>query len=89
MEVGLHELEDEVEVLVVFCADDLVQLDDVGVVEFLQQDDLAEGALRVGGMLEGIEDLLEGQRVSGLFISHFPDVAVSPAPYLFDQVVFL
>lgn len=63
MEICLHELEDEVEILVIFCADDLVQLDDVGVVELLQEDDLAEGALGIGGMLEGIEDLLEGKGV--------------------------
>lgn len=63
MEICLHELEDEVEILVIFCADDLVELDDVGVVEFLEEDDLAEGALGVGGMLESIEDLLESKGV--------------------------
>lgn len=63
MEICLHELEDEVEILVIFCADDLVELDDVGVVEFLEEDDLAEGALGVGGMLESIEDLFESKGV--------------------------
>lgn len=63
MEICLHELEDEVEILVIFCADDLVELDDVGVVEFLEEDDLAEGALGVGGMLKSIEDLLESKGV--------------------------
>lgn len=63
MEICLHELEDEVEILVIFSADDLVELDDVGVVEFLEEDDLAEGALGVGGMLESIEDLLESKGV--------------------------
>ena len=63
MEIGLHELEDEVEILVVLCTDDLVQLDDIGMVELLEEDDLAEGALRIGGVLKGIEDLLEGQGV--------------------------
>ena len=29
MQVGLHELEDEVDVLAVACADDLLQFDDV------------------------------------------------------------
>lgn len=64
MEICLHELEDKVEILVIFCADDLVELDDVGVIEFLEEDDLAEGALSVGGMLESIEDLLESKGVS-------------------------
>ena len=56
---SLHELEEEVDVLVVVGADGLVQLDDVGVVELFQDLDFAEGALGVGGVLEGVEDLLQ------------------------------
>ena len=59
VEVGLHELEEEVDVLVVVGADGLVQLDDVGVVELFQDLDFAEGALGVGGVLEGVVDLLQ------------------------------
>jgi hypothetical protein len=33
-------------------------------VEFLQQRDLAKGSLRICGMLESIENLLEGEGVS-------------------------
>lgn len=64
MKVGLHELEDKVEILVIFCADDLVQFYDVGVVELLQQDDFPKGSLGIGGMLESIEDLFESEGVS-------------------------
>ncbi len=41
MEVGLHEVEHQVDVLVVLSLEDVEQGDDVGVaVEFLQEDDL-------------------------------------------------
>jgi hypothetical protein len=44
VEVGLHEVEDEVDVLVVLGAEDAEEGDDVGVaVEFLQEDDLDGG----------------------------------------------
>jgi hypothetical protein len=43
MEVCLHEVEDEVDVLVVLGLEDAEEGDDVGVaVEFLQEDDLGE-----------------------------------------------
>jgi hypothetical protein len=87
VEVGLHELEDQVEVLVIFCADDVVQFDDVGVVEFVQEDNFAVGPLRVGGVLEGIEDLLEREHLAGFFVGDLPDVAVGAAAQLFGQSV--
>lgn len=41
VEVGLHEIEHQVDVLVVLSFEDIEQRDDVGVsVEFLQEDDL-------------------------------------------------
>jgi hypothetical protein len=64
MKVGLHELEDKVEILIIFSPNDLVQFDYVGVVKLLQEGDLAEGALCVGGVLEGIEDLFECEGIS-------------------------
>lgn len=89
MKVCLHELEDQVEILIIFSADDLVQLDDVGVVELLEERDLSEGALCVGGVLEGIEDLFECEGISGFLIRNFPDVAVGATAHLFHQAVFL
>lgn len=44
VEVGLHEVEHQVDVLVVLCLEDVEEGDDVGVpVEFLQEDDLDWG----------------------------------------------
>ena len=56
VEVGLHELEEEVHVFVVVCADGLCEFDDVLVVQLSKDLDFAVGALGVGGVLEGVED---------------------------------
>ena len=48
VQVGLHLLEDQINVAVVFGADDVQELDYVFVVEFLQEHYFAEGALGVG-----------------------------------------
>lgn len=45
-------------------------------VEFVEVADLAVGALCVYGMLEGVEDFLEGEGGVALAVGHFPDVAV-------------
>lgn len=38
-------------------------------------------------MLEGIEDLLQRERVVGLLIAHLPNVSVGPASDLLQQLV--
>lgn len=45
-------------------------------VELVEVADLAVGALCVYGVLEGVEDFLEGESGVGLAVGHFPDVAV-------------
>lgn len=64
MKVCLHKLENQVEILIVLRADHLVQLHDVRMVQLLQESNLAESSLGVGGVLKGIEDLLECQRLT-------------------------
>jgi hypothetical protein len=63
MKVCLHELEHKVEILVIFGTDHLVQFYDVGVIKLLEEGDLAEGPLGVGGVLEGIEDLFQSEGI--------------------------
>lgn len=44
VQVGLHEVEHEVDVLIVLCLEDVEQRDDIGMaVELLQEDDLDGG----------------------------------------------
>ena len=56
MEVGLDELEDEVEVAVVAGAEGAEEFYDVRVLELGEEGEFAVGALGVGGVLEGVED---------------------------------
>ena len=88
VEVGLHVVEDEVDVLVVLRLQHVLQPDDVLVPrQPLQVHDLAEGALRVGGVLEGVEDLLEGDRLLVLLVDRLEDDGVRPLPQLLRHVV--
>lgn len=78
VEVGVHEVEDEVDVTIVFSSDHILKADDVFVArQFLEEDDLTEGALRVGGVLEGVEVLLQRDDFFGALVNGLPDYAVS------------
>lgn len=65
-----------------------MKLDYVGMVELVQEDDFAESALGVGGVLERIEYFLEGEGLVGFFIGYFPDMPVGSAAQLLHQGVF-
>lgn len=86
MEICFHEFEEQVDIFIVIGADSIVEFDDVGVLELLQNLDLSIGALGVGGVLEGIEDLLQGHHLLGPLILHLPDVAVSARTHLLQHV---
>ena len=65
VQVRVHELEDEVEVPVVLRPVHVQQLDDVGMLgELLQEDDLAEGPLRVRLVPESVEYLLHSHHAT-------------------------
>lgn len=87
VQIGLHELEHEVDVLVIFCAEDLVELDHILVVELLEKHYLAVGALRIGRVLESIEDLLEGQHFLGFLVFDLPDLTVGSATDFLDDLI--
>lgn len=79
MEVGLHELEDQVQVLVVGSPVHVQQPNDVGVAaELFEKDNLPEGALGVSTVAEGVEDLLDGHRAARLAVRGLPDDPVGP-----------
>lgn len=89
VQVGLHKFEHEIKILVVLCSDDIVQLDDIWVGEFMQKDDFPVGSLGVGGVLKGIEYFFESHDLIGFFISNFPHVSIGTASNLFDEIVSL
>lgn len=86
MEIRLHELEEQVDVLIIISADGVKELDDVGMVELLEDLDFSIGALRISGMLKCIEYLLKREdALCGLFF-HLPHMAVRPRAYLLQDV---
>jgi len=81
VKVRLHEVEHQINVLIVLGFQDVEEGDYVGVpVEFLQEDDLdmwwkylSVGALRIGGVLESVEDFLQGHCLACLLVYCLPD----------------
>lgn len=82
VQVCLHVLKKQINVLVVLRANGIVELDDIGVVQLAQDLYLAVGALRVGGVLESIEYLLQRQHATRPLLFHLPDVAVGTGTHL-------
>jgi hypothetical protein len=77
VQVGVHEVEHQVDVAVVFRPDHVLEADDVLVSrQLLEEDDLSEGTLGVGGVLECIEVLLESDDFLGSFVNGLPDDTV-------------
>ena len=89
VEVGLHELEDNVDVTELAARrreHDVLDLDDVWMAQKAEQLDLAENAGGVGDMLEDVVDLFDGDALAGVgvdgrrhdavaaFADHFADL---------------
>ena len=68
-----HVLKHQVDVTVIVGLQHVAKTDDVVVARhLLQVHDLAEGALRIGGILEGVEDFLQGHHLLGALVDGFP-----------------
>lgn len=80
VQVGLHALEQQVEVAAVPRPHHALQPHDVVVLQLRQDADLAVGALRVHLVLEGVEDLLQRVLPPRAALRHPPDVSVGAAP---------
>jgi len=77
VQVGVHEVEHEVDVTIVLSADHVLKTDYVFVPsQLLQEDDLAEGALSIRGVLESVEVLFERDDFLGALVNRLPDDAV-------------
>lgn len=86
VQVRLHVLEHQVDVFAVLGLDSLLQLYDVVVVQLPQDAHLPVGSLGVRGVLECVENLLQGTyRFIGLVL-HLPNMAVGAAAHLLQQV---
>lgn len=90
MQVGLHEVEYQIDILMIARPDNAVQIDDVGMApEFAEEHDFAVGALGIGSVLEGIEDFLEGDCLLGFLVDGLPDHSVGSLAQLLEDLVLL
>ena len=90
VKISVHEVEDEVNVTIVFSADYVLKANNVLVTsQLLQEDDLAERALRVSSVLESVEVLLEGDNLFGALVDGLPHDTVRSLTQLLKDFVFL
>lgn len=87
MQVGLHEFEHEVDVLIVLRAEDVKKPYDVFMGELTQEHYLAISALGVRCVLEGVKDLLKGEGLACLAVGDLPYVSVGSATHLLYDFV--
>ena len=82
VQICVHEVEDQVDVAVVFGAHHVLQTDDVLVSgQFLKENNLAEGALRVCSVLESVKVFLECHDFLGALVDCLPHNTVSTLAY--------
>lgn len=82
VQVGVHKVEYQVDVAIILGSHHILQSNNVFVAgQFLQEDDLTEGALGVCCVLEGIEVLFERHNLLGPLVNSFPHDTVSSLAY--------
>lgn len=66
MQIRVHELKDQIQIVIVVCPMDIEQLDDVRMVaELPEEDDFAECALRVSAVAEGVVNAFHRNDAAG------------------------
>ena len=82
VQVGVHEVEDKVDVAVVFGANYILEPNYVLMAsQLLQKDNLTEGALGVSSVLECVEVLLEGDNLLCPFVNRLPNDTIGSLSY--------
>mmetsp|Transcript_69371 Transcript_69371/g.187542 ORF Transcript_69371/g.187542 Transcript_69371/m.187542 type:complete len:334 (-) Transcript_69371:17-1018(-) len=90
VQIRLHVVADEVDVQIIVRLQHVEEPDDVLVpVQLLQEHNLPESPLRVRGILEGVEALLQGHHLVGLLVDRLPNDTVGPATQLLHDLVLL
>jgi hypothetical protein len=87
VQVRLHELENEVKILVVLRTDYIEEFNDVRVTQLVDDAYFAVGTLSVHGMLEGIEYFFEREGYASLAVCHLPNMTVGARPDLLGDVI--
>lgn len=89
MEIDIHMLKDQVDVLIIFGTDRAFKANDIGMLQLPEEHDLSIGALRIGGVRKSIEVLLQSLDLLALPVNNLPDMAVCATTDLFDHLVAL
>lgn len=58
MEICFHEFENQVKILIILSPNNIMQFDEVGVIKFVEEYDLAKSSLGICGMLKSIKNFL-------------------------------
>jgi len=88
MEVGIHEVKNEVDISVVFRSDDILESNDVLVAdELLQEDNLTERPLCVSRVLKGVKVLFDSNNLLCALVNSFPDNTVGTLAKLLQNFV--
>ena len=86
VQVDVHELEKDINVLFRVRSDHPSNLYYVRVLQFLEKHYLSVGALGISGVLKGIKIFLEGIGLAVTTISYFPNDAVRTTANLFTDI---
>ena len=86
VEVNIHVLEDEVDVPVVLCSDDLLQFYHIRMAQLHQKHDLSVCTLGISGVIECIKVFLQSLDLPTFLVCDFPDVSIGSAADLLDDV---
>lgn len=89
MEIDIHMLKDQVDVLIIFCTDGALKANDIGMLQLPEEHDLSIGALRIGGVRKSIEVLLQSLDLLALPVDDLPNMAVCATADLLDHLVAL
>ena len=90
VQVRIHEIENQVYISIVFRPNHILKSNDVFVtIQFLQEDNLPEGSLRISSVLKCVEILLECDNLLGSFVNSLPDDTVSSLAELLKYLVLL
>lgn len=86
MQISIHEVEDKVDITVIFGANDVLKSDDIFMTrELLEEDNLSEGALGVSCILKGVKILLQSDDLFCLFVNGFPHDTISSLAYILSR----
>ena len=73
VQVSVHEIENQVNITVILCTNDVLEADNILVSsQLLQENDLTESALSVSGVLESVKILLNGANFFSAFVNGLP-----------------